>query len=99
MKHATTKGSRRVGPPLRNFHLPLPEAVHEALHHEATRLGRPATAVAREAIELWLQERKRAVVREAIAAYAVQHAGTPADLDPDLERAALEAWRVRKPRR
>ena len=99
MRHATAKGTRRLGPPPRDFHLPLPEGVYEALHQEASRLGRPATAVAREAIELWLQERKRAVVREAIAAYAVQHAGTSVDLDPDLEKAALEAWRVRKPRR
>ena len=77
----------------------MPEGVYEALHHEASRLGRPATAVAREAIEAWLQERKRAAVREAIAAYAAQHAGTSVDLDPVLEKAALEAWRVRKPRR
>ena len=60
MRHATAKGTRRLGPPPRNFHLPLPEGVYEALHQEASRLGRPATVVA----------------REAIAAYAVQHAGT-----------------------
>lgn len=86
MKHATAKGTRRLGPPPRNFHLPLPEGVYEALHQEASRLRRPATAVAREAIELWLQERKRTVVREAIAAYAVQHAGTSVDFDPGLEK-------------
>jgi hypothetical protein len=53
--------------------------------------------VARGAIELWLQERKRTVVREAIAAYAVQHAGTsvmlPGTLLSEVEaglRAALD---------
>jgi hypothetical protein len=97
MRHATAKGTRRLGPPPRNFHLPLPEGVYEALHQEASRLGRPATVVAREAIELWLQERKRTVVREAIAAYAVQHAGTsvmlPGTLLSEVEaglRAALD---------
>ena len=62
--------------------------------------GRPATVVAREAIEMWLeQRRRRTLVREAIAAYAVEHAGSPADLDPTLERASLELLRPRKSRR
>ena len=82
----------------KNFHLPLPAPVYEALREEAAGLGRPATAVAREAIEAWLRERRRNVVREAIASYAVKHAGTTADLDPLLERAALESL-VRKSRR
>ena len=77
----------------------MPERVYEALQHEASLLRKPATVVAREAIETWLQERKRAVVREAIAAYAVQHAGSSVDHDPVLEGAALEVWRARKPRR
>jgi hypothetical protein len=83
---------------LRNFHVPLPDAVYEALRQEATQLRKPATAVAREVIEAWLRERKRAVVREAIATYAVKHAGTAADLDPALEKASLEVLRARKPR-
>ncbi len=84
---------------MRNFHLPLPERVYEALRQEAARLRRPATVVAREAIEGWLEQRRRAVVREAVAAYAVQHAGTSADLDPVLEGASLELLRPKKPRR
>jgi len=84
---------------LKNFHLPLPEDVYEALRHEASLLHRPATAIAREAIEEWLRDRRRTVVRESIAAYAAQHAGTTADLDPALEKAALEALRPTKPRR
>jgi hypothetical protein len=93
MKSARTRTRHR------NFHLPLPEDTHEALRLEAQRLRMPATAVAREAIEAWLQWQRRAVVREAIATYAAQHAGSPADLDPALEAAALETWRSRKPRR
>ena len=78
--------------PLRNFHLPLPEDVYQALRDEAGVLRRPATAVAREAIEDWLRERRRAAVREAIAAYASRQAGTADDLDPSLERASLDLW-------
>jgi predicted transcriptional regulator len=98
MKTASGSASRR-GNALKNFHLPLPEDVYEALRHEASLLQRPATVVAREAIEEWLRERRRAVVRESIAAYAAQHAGTTVDLDPALEKAALETLRPKKPRR
>ena len=67
---------------VRNFHVPLPENVYDALGEEAAALGRPATVIAREAIEAWLRERRRASVHEAIAAYAAKHAGTTADLAP-----------------
>ena len=77
---------------LRNFHLPLPEDVYQALRQEAAVLRKPATAVAREAIEDWLRERRRTAVREAVAAYASRQAGTLADLDPSLEQASLESW-------
>ena len=90
---AATKGA------IKNFHLPLPPRVYDALREEAASLRQPATVVAREAIEAWLRERKRAGVREAIATYAVKHAGTTADLDPSLERASLELLRRGKPRR
>ena len=53
----------------------------------------PATAIARYAIESWLRHQRRAAVREAIAAYAADVAGSREDLDPDLEAASLEAWR------
>lgn len=77
---------------VKNFHLPLREDVYEALRQEAAVLRKPATAVAREAIEAWLRERRRTAVHEAIAAYASRQAGTLADLDPSLERASLELW-------
>lgn len=99
MKRAISEATRRRGEALKNFHLPLPEDVYEALRHQASLLRKPATVVAREAIEVWLLERKRAVVRESIAAYAAQHAGSSVDLDPALEHAALESWRAKKSRR
>jgi hypothetical protein len=45
---------------VKNFHLPLPENVYAALRAEAAALKRPATVIAREAIEAWLRERRRA---------------------------------------
>jgi hypothetical protein len=84
--------------PARNFHLPLPEAVYRALREEATALKRPATAVAREVIEAWLRERRKRVLREAVAAYATEHAGTATDLDPALESAGLASLRTKRRR-
>jgi predicted transcriptional regulator len=84
---------------VKNFHIPLPEDVYATLREEAAALKRPATVVAREAIESWLRERRRASVRENIAAYAAKHAGTTADLDPALEAASLELWRPKRRRR
>ncbi len=75
---------------LQNFHLPLPDDLYAKLRDEAERSRRPATALAREALERWLQERKKAEVAEAIAAYAAEHAGSSADLDEELETAAIE---------
>jgi predicted DNA-binding protein len=73
----------------RNLHVPLSEALHGRLRAAATRSGRPATALAREAIEAWIEEREREAVHEAITVYASEMAGTSADLDEDLERAAM----------
>ena len=84
---------------LRNFHLPLPEDLYRTLRDEAVAAKRPATTQARQAIESWLRERKKAAVREAIAAYAAESAGSSADLDPALEAASLELWRPRRRRK
>jgi hypothetical protein len=75
---------------LRNFHVPLPDDLYEQLHAEAERSQQPATALARDAITWWLQQRRKATLREAICAYAAQHAGSAADLDPALEAASVE---------
>ncbi len=88
-----------MGATLRNFHLPLPDDVYQALRDEAAAVKQPATVIARQAIERWLRERKRATVREAIAAYAAEHAGTSADLDAELEAAGLQMLRPAKHRR
>ena len=37
--------------------MPLPETLHERLRAQATRSGRPATSLARQAIEAWIAER------------------------------------------
>lgn len=76
-----------------NFHLPLPPGLYHALREEARRAGMPATALAREAIRRWIEARRRAGLRDEIAAWAEEEAGTPADLDEDLEAAAVEALR------
>ena len=73
-----------------NLHVPLSGPVHDRLRAEATRSGRPATTLAREAIEAWIAERERHAVHQAIADYANEMAGGPADLDADLEQAGIE---------
>ncbi len=74
---------------LRNFHLPLPDPLYEKLRREAERLNRPATALAREAIESWLRQRHKLEMHEAISDYAVKHAGSDVDLDEELESASV----------
>lgn len=77
----------------RHLNLPLDEDLYQRLRAEAERTGRPATRIAREAIELFLEEARRAAVHEAIASYAAAAAGTSDDLDPELEEAAVEFLR------
>lgn len=83
----------------RNFHLPLPEPVYRRLRDAAERANQPATVVARYAIEGWLRQQKKVALREAIATYAAEVAGSRDDLDPALEAAALERWRPVRSRR
>ena len=75
---------------MKNFHLPLPEKTYGHLRAEAERMQVPATALAREAIDLWLRHQLREARRQAIAAYAEEMAGTNLDLDPVLESAGIE---------
>ena len=60
---------------MRNFHLPLPDDMYRDLQEEAQRSGRPATALARHAIEVWLRHRWKIARHKAIAAFAAEHAG------------------------
>ena len=80
----------------KNFHLPLPEQTYEDLRREADRKGRPATWVAREAIERWLEECRRSELHEAIAEYAAESRGSADDLDRSLEKAATDHLRRTK---
>ena len=73
-----------------NLHVPLSRPLHQRLRAEAARSGKPATTLARQAIEAWIEERERQAVHEAIAEYAAAVAGSAADLDEELERAAIE---------
>jgi predicted transcriptional regulator len=75
---------------VRNFHLPLPEPLYRRLRDAAERAQQPATTLARYAIDSWLRQQRKTMVREAIAAYAAGIAGTRDDLDDDLESASLE---------
>lgn len=75
---------------MKNLHVPLPQPLYRRLRAEAKRANRPATALAREAIDLWLVEQYRTSVHDEIASYARIVAGTPDDLDPDLEAASVE---------
>ncbi|MDE0033289.1 MAG: hypothetical protein OXU75_09170 [Deltaproteobacteria bacterium] len=44
----------------------------------------------REAIDAWLAEREKEALHASIADYAHTVAGTTADLDPEMESAAVE---------
>lgn len=74
---------------MRNFHLPLPDEVYQDLRQEAERSSKPATVLARQAIELWLRQRRKLERHRAIAAFAAEHAGTSLDLDSELESASI----------
>lgn len=75
---------------MHNFHLPLPERVYRDLREEAERSRRPATALARQAIEIWLRRRRKLARHEAIVAFAAEHAGSLLDLDSELEAASID---------
>ena len=73
-----------------NFRLSLPPDLHEELREEAKRSGQPATALARDALRIVLDHRRRQRLHAQIAEFAAEHAGSALDLDEDLERSAGE---------
>ena len=75
----------------RNLHVPLPDPMYRRLQIEAQRSNRPATELARDAIDSWLAEQQRKFVHECVAEYARDAAGSPTDLDEQLESAAIES--------
>jgi hypothetical protein len=83
----------------RNLHVPLPEPMYRALRAEAESSGRPATDLARKAIDEWLRRARKARIHGAVARYASQHAGGVADLDVELESAAVAHLKKARARR
>ena len=75
---------------MKNFHLPLPDQTYAHLRAEAERVKAPATSLAREAIDSWLQEQRRKARHDEIVAWATEMAGSELDLDPDLEAIGIE---------
>ena len=75
---------------MKNFHLPLPERTYSLLKAHAQRAHLPATTLAREAIDAWLQDQVRRARHDAISAYAAEMAGTHFDLDRELESAGID---------
>ena len=75
--------------PRKNFRVPLSPETCDELREEASELGVPGTTIVREAVEGWLEERRSQRLRDEIAAYAEEAAGTSADLDSELERSAV----------
>jgi predicted DNA-binding protein len=74
----------------RNFHVPLSQEVYDGLRSEARKRGRPATAIARHAIEAWLRRTRASELHEEIASYARRQGGSNADFDAPLEAAGIE---------
>ncbi len=74
---------------MKNFHLPLPRQTYVRLRAEAERIQVPPTELAREAIDLWLDQQTRLARNAAIGSYASEMAGADFDLDPALESAGI----------
>jgi predicted DNA-binding protein len=75
----------------KNLHVPLPPELHTALRQHSQRLNTPATALAREAIEEFVERLHRAEIAEQIREYAVAVAGTEDDIDVELAEAGEDA--------
>ena len=65
---------------MKNFYVSLPEHVYTSLREEAEKNNRPATAIARDAIEAWLHDCRKAARHQAITEFARDFAGTDLDL-------------------
>ena len=75
---------------IHNMHIPLSAELHARLRAEAKRSKQPATVLARTAIEARLIEHEKAQSHQALTEYAQEVAGSPADLDSNLEEVAVE---------
>jgi len=70
--------------------MPLPEPVYQRLKLVAKKQHKPATQLAKQALEYWLDEQERLTLHEEIASYAASMAGTADDLNESLEAVSLE---------
>lgn len=70
--------------------MPLPDETYQHLKSAALRSNIPATALAREAIDFWLQQQFRKARHDAMAAFAAENARTALDFDAELETAGVE---------
>jgi predicted DNA-binding protein len=75
---------------IHNFHIPLPEQLYNRLREVAKRQRRPATQMAKQAVEYWLGEQEKLALHEEIASYAAAASGSAEDLNEQLEAASLE---------
>ena len=75
---------------IHNFHIPLPEQLYTRLREVAKRQRRPATQMAKQAVEYWLEEQEKLALHEEIAGYVAHAAGSADDLDNQFEAASLE---------
>ena len=80
----------------RNFHVPLSPETYDALREEAETRGVPATTIVREAVEGWIDDERAKRLQEEIAVYALEAAGTAADLDSELAAAAVAELKATK---
>src|SRR6059036_3024582 len=82
----------------RNFHVPLPDELYQALRLEAERRRLPATTLVRKAVEEWVERLRAEALHVEIANYAANHAGSSADLDVQMEAAGIESLTERLPK-
>ena|SRR6059036_769904 len=75
----------------RNFHIPLPDKLYQALRLEAERRRRPATVLVREVLEAWIERLRAEALHSEIMDYATKCAGGSADIDTELEAAGIES--------
>ena len=73
-----------------NLHVPMPGELHNKLRQAAARLGKPATVVVREAIEIHLRSLQKQAIDLEISDWAREMSGTDYDLDKELETASVE---------
>lgn len=73
----------------RKLNLPLPEETHRSLSEASAELGIPPAELVRSLLDEWLRKPEAQRTAEEIRAFAREFAGTAADLDPELEGAAV----------